>query len=96
MDASSQALDRNGNVVSVGTAVRVVAIPQSVFRDLAPEEAADVESMRGEVFSVYEIDQWGHAWVKKWWRIAEDQSYSHSLALAPNEMEVVQGANGDA
>jgi hypothetical protein len=73
-----------------------LAIPDTVTRDLLPEEAADVASMQGEVFPVYEIDQWGHAWVEKWWHTAPDQSNSHSLALAADQMEIAQGASSDA
>ena len=46
-------------------------------------------SMEGEVFEVYEIDEWGGAWVEKWWRAADGTSSSHSLGLGPNQMEVV-------
>lgn len=45
--------------------------------------------MQGEVFEVYEIDDWGSAWVKKWWNEGAEESLSHSLALSPREMELV-------
>jgi len=49
--------------------------------------------MVGEVFEVYEIDEHGGAWIEKWWRDGDDVSHSHSLALAPHEMEVVSGVD---
>jgi hypothetical protein len=45
--------------------------------------------MLGEVFEVYEVDKWGSAWVKKRWSVAKGKSISHSLALAPGEMEAI-------
>ena len=44
--------------------------------------------MLGEVFTVYEVDRWGQAWVEKWWREGEEHSTSHSLGLDPADMEV--------
>jgi len=38
--------------------------------------------MLGEVFEIYEIDEWGGAWV---------QYQSHSLSLESDEMELVEG-----
>ena len=81
--------DRNGTPVTVGTHVRVVSVSASVLSRLPVDEVARVKSMEGEVFSVYEIDQWGGAWVEKWWREGEGKSESHSLGLASSEMEVV-------
>jgi hypothetical protein len=88
--------DRNGAVVEVGTIVRVVSIPDGVVSDLAEVEAARVNSMKGAVLSVYEIDHYGSAWVEKWWHIGEEESISHSLALKPFEMEVVRHGDSDA
>jgi len=38
--------------------------------------------MLGEVFEIYEIDEWGGAW---------GQYQSHSLSLESDEMELVEG-----
>jgi len=84
----SASRDRNGIPVSVGTSVRVVSISVSL-EWLSPEEVVRVRSMEGEVFSVYEIDQWGNAWVEKWWHEGDGKATSHSLGLASSEMEVV-------
>ena len=48
--------------------------------------------MVGEVFEVREIDEFGSAWVEKWWHDADGQSHNHSLALASHEMEIVEDA----
>jgi hypothetical protein len=81
--------DRTGATVTVGTVVRVLAIRPSVLERLTEQESARVQSMLGKAFTVYEVDRWGGAWVEQWWHESEDQATSHSLALAPTEMEVV-------
>jgi hypothetical protein len=72
--------DRNGNVVQVGTRVRVVSLSGKWLDELPGDEKDEVLSMIGEVFEVEEIDEYGQPWVRK---------RSHSLALAACEMEVV-------
>lgn len=44
--------------------------------------------MAGEIFEVYDVDEWGGAWVEKWWHESDDEASSHSLGLSPSEMEV--------
>jgi hypothetical protein len=88
--------DRNGALVSVGTIVRVLEVSEDLLAALPDEEAARVKSMKGAALSVYGIDEWGSAWVEKWWNIGEENPLSHSLALAPNEMEVVANEHSDA
>ena len=53
------------------------------------DELARINSMVGEEFKVYEIDEYGHAWVEKWWETGPDKKISHSLALGSNDMERV-------
>jgi hypothetical protein len=83
------ARDRNGTVVEVGTRVRVLKIRPSVLAPLTTDEVVRVQSMEGVVFEVYEIDKWRCVWVTKWWHVADGKSFSHSLSLASEEMEVV-------
>jgi len=82
MPEVKQVPDRNGKKVLVGSRVRVVAIAAFLERDMPPEEWECVRSMLGEVFEIYEIDEWGGAWV---------QYQSHSLSLESDEMELVEG-----
>jgi len=44
--------------------------------------------MRGQIFEVYQIDEWNYAWVEKRWNSGSDAPYSHALALSPDEMEL--------
>jgi hypothetical protein len=80
--------DFMGTLVTEGTVVRVLRIDPSVFDTLDTQEKEQVESMLGEAFSVYEVDQYGRAWVEKWWHEDEAHAFSHSLALEPSDMKV--------
>jgi hypothetical protein len=76
-------LDRNGRLVTVGTRVRVLEIAQRLRQRIPLEEWSDLQTMVGEVFEVYEIDEHGSPWVEKRWG-----NDSHHLALDSHEMEV--------
>ena len=82
--------DRAGNIVSVGTRVRLLSLSGQWLEELPTEEKQDVLSMIGEVFEVEEIDEYGHPWVRKSWpNEDEGKCHSHSIALEPHEMELV-------
>jgi hypothetical protein len=87
--------DINGATVRVGTKVRVLRISDSVLSQLPEAEAEAARLMEGEVLEVYEIDEWGGAWVEKSWREADGKSVSHALGLGPEQMEVVPDSNDD-
>lgn len=82
-------VDRNGNEVKVGSLVRVISIDSSLTDVLPAEEASDVNSMLNEVLEVYEVDEYGCAWVEKWWDRGGGRIESHSLSLSSSEMELV-------
>jgi len=85
--------DRNGNVVHVGTRVRVLSLAGNWLNNLPHDEKDDVLSMIGEVFEIEEIDEYGQPWVRKSWpNEKEGTCQSHSVALEPHEMEVVDGS----
>lgn len=88
--SSSQPQDRKGRLVFVGARVRVVALSGRWLNELPSDEKQDVLSMIGEVFEVEEIDEYGHPWVRKSWpNEVEGKCHSHSVALEPQEMEVI-------
>jgi hypothetical protein len=93
---SAETADRNGNVVLVGTTVRVLSIPDSVFVELPESEVVELKSMIGATFVVDEIDQWGNAWVSSMRETSPGEHHGHGLALAPGEMEVVASGSSDA
>jgi hypothetical protein len=81
--------DINGAIVRVGTRVRVLKISDEVLLQLPESEAEAARTMEGEVLEVYEIDEWGGAWVEQTWRADDGTPVSHSLGLGPGQMEVV-------
>lgn len=86
---STSAVDRNGRAVRVGVRVRLLRLSGAWLDELPPEERRDVQSMIGEVFEVEEIDEHGHAWIRKAWPDEEQGTcHSHSIALDPEEMEL--------
>lgn len=89
MCAAELCRDRNGATVVVGSKVRLLCLDDEFLRSLPRGEVEDVKSMIGEVFRIYEIDEFGQAWIEKVWQVAEDQTMSHSLALDSREMELV-------
>lgn len=90
MDSQPQETkDRLGRDVRLGGRVRIVTLSDSFLRSLPTDELARVREMIGCVFEVEEIDEYGHAWVTKWWKHGDAHSVSHGIALSPSEMEVV-------
>ena len=84
--------DRHGNTVRVGTSVRLLSLSGQWLEELPTEEKNDVISMIGQIFEVEEIDEHGQPWIRKSWpNEAEGKCHSHSIALEPDEMEVVDG-----
>lgn len=85
-----QPKDRNGNSVYVGARVRLLGLSGRWLEEIPINEKQNVLSMVGEVFEVEEIDEYGHPWVRKSWpNDAEGTCYSHSIALEPHEMELI-------
>ncbi len=82
--------DKVGNVVQIGTRVRLLCLSGQWLEELLPEEKRDVLSMIGEVFEVEEIDEYGHPWIRKSWpNEAEGKYHAHFIALEPHEMQLV-------
>lgn len=81
--------DHNGNAVAVGDRVRLLTLSGDWFDKLPEDEKTNVESMIGEVFAVEEIDEYGHPWIYKDFPESEDRVRSHSIAVEPNEIEIV-------
>lgn len=81
--------DKVGREVFVGSRVRLLQLSESFLQSLPADEFAEVSSMIGEVFEVYEVDKYGCVWVEKGWSNPEAGEYmGHSLRLESHEMEV--------
>ena len=77
----------------VGSRVRIVSLSGDWFDNLPEDELLDVQSMIGDVFEVEEIDEYGNPWVRKAWPNEEEGTCtSHSIALASDEMEIVDAS----
>jgi hypothetical protein len=91
--ATTLSTDKNGKPVRIGSKVRILCLSGNWLDELPSEEKQDVLSMIGEVFVVEEIDEYGHPWVRKSWpNEQEGRCHSHSIALDPHEMELVDNA----
>jgi len=73
--------------VTVGSHVRLLALPPFLQPDLPAGERADLESVLGQVFQVIAIDECGGAEIEKWWDGGDGVSQSHTLWLDSHEME---------
>ncbi|MGB5606937.1 MAG: trypsin-like peptidase domain-containing protein [Gammaproteobacteria bacterium] len=82
--------DINGNEVRVGSKVRIVSIDPEILSSLADPEAENVAAMLGQVFEVYEVDDYGYAHVDNGWQFGSYIYESHSLTLSGSEMELVK------
>jgi hypothetical protein len=82
------AVDARGRKVTVGDSIRVLHIRDSVLDRLDPDGRAKVMSMKGTVLQVYEVDDWGGAWVRQEWVMGSGRTISHSLMLTSAEMEL--------
>jgi len=83
--------DKNGFEVKVGCRVKVLTLDPEDFQDLDEEGVSEVMSMVGEILEVYEVDEYGQAWVTKEWWYAEDDMMSRSVGLSAHEMEIQHG-----
>lgn len=79
--------DRHGKPVAIGDIVRIVALNQEFIDNFPVEERVLVESMVGQFFKIYGIDEFGQPWVSKEWHDELGILQSHIIALDPEEME---------
>jgi hypothetical protein len=84
-----EAKDCAGRPVRVGSRVRVLALSSEFIESLPAEERAQVTEMVGQVLEVDEIDEFGRAWVTKFWDLGDGTYDGHGIALSPSETELV-------
>jgi hypothetical protein len=77
--------DIRGRRVQRGSHVRILKISPRALANLDVPSKSCVRSMIGEIFEVFEIDQYGQPWVEKWF----SGDVQHSLSLEATEMELV-------
>lgn len=83
-------VDKNKARVKVGSTIRLLKLSSFFLDSLPEEERAEIETMIGKIFSVYEIDDCGMAWIEYWCKSPNDgSSASHSFGLSAHEFELV-------
>jgi hypothetical protein len=85
-------VDRAGIPLLLGTRVRLLEIAAFLKEQVPADEWERLQTMVGGVFAVSEIDEYGAAWIEKWFD-TDDGSCCHCLALAPHEVQVVEQAD---
>ena len=88
MSNKEYVLDVKGNKVFVGNIVKVLEIDEKIT--LEKDEFEQVMSMVGDELEVDEIDSFGCAWVTKWFRLSDDDSVAHGIALESNQIELIR------
>ncbi|MEG3792191.1 hypothetical protein V1318_18895 [Lysobacter sp. CCNWLW3] len=89
MSVIAPPVDIHGRPVKVGSRVRVLKIAEWLQRQIPANEFARLQSLVGTIQPIDEIDEWGAAWIEAEFPQSADHVYSHSLALDPDEMELV-------
>jgi hypothetical protein len=80
----------NGNPVALGTRVRILGLSGTWLDELPSDERDRIRRMIGETFRIDEIDELGAPWVtKEFAGESPGQVFSHSIALASDEMLIV-------
>jgi hypothetical protein len=83
----SKLIDCHGKPVAVGDIVRIVTLNQDFINNFPIDERVLIESMVGQFFKIYGIDEFGQPWVSKEWHDEEGILQTHVIALDPEEME---------
>lgn len=88
MPAPSPTCDAKGFAVQPGDRVRILSIvPGPGMED---DDVDMIEFMIGSICEIDRVDGDGHAWVTMWWSCADGVATS-TVALAPHQMERVEG-----
>ncbi len=87
--------DKAGNVVVLGDLVRVMDIDPRITEFLPADEVRDIESMRGEVLAIVELND-TVAYVEKTWDHGAGRHEFHKIPLWPDHMVLVAAAEPPA
>lgn len=80
--------DCRGNLVSIGTKVKVLNIDPNIISGLPEDEISDVNSMVGEVFEIIEIVD-GVAFIEKYWDLGDGYTNYHEVGLRSKDFEAI-------
>jgi len=79
-------IDIDGNKISEGDEVRILIIPEWILQDLDSESAQIVKACEGTTMVIYEIDDYGYAWVEKISLSTEQEYESNSFSMEPSNL----------
>ena len=79
--------DRHGRPVAVGDIVRIVKLSQEFIDHFPEPDQILIQSMVGQLFKIYGVDEYGQPWVNKEFHDETGRPQSHIIALDPDEME---------
>jgi hypothetical protein len=79
--------DKNGRPVAIGDIVRIVKLSQDFIENFPEQDRVLIETMIGQLFKIYGIDEFGQPWVSKEFHDEDGKLQSHIIALDPDEME---------
>lgn len=85
----SKLIDCNGKPIVIGDIVRIVSLSQEFINNFSVEDRPLIESMIGQFFKIYGIDEFGQPWVSKECHDEKGLLQTHIIALDPEEMERV-------
>lgn len=75
--------DSEGNVLKEGDNVKILHIPDWLIHDLEEDAQKAIKSCKGQIMTIYEVDDYGYMWVEKPTLETEDTYESHSFSMEP-------------
>jgi hypothetical protein len=87
--SSSLLQDCHGKTIAPGDIVKIISLSKEFIRDFPSDERILIESMVGQLFKIYGVDEFGQPYVIKEWHDEHGQLQTHVIALDPHEMEKI-------
>ena len=75
--------DNEGNILKEGDIVKIITIPEYLYKDLDNDEAKSIKSCEGEIMKIHEVDDYGFMWVEKPILETENDYESHRFSIEP-------------
>ncbi len=82
-------IDKNGRPVNVGSKVKILYIDPGFTEFLPSDEVEDISSMLNDVLNVYKVSK-KYIHVEKTWDRGNGRIESHTLAMTPNDVELIE------
>lgn len=82
-------IDQRGNPICVGDKILVLKIPDSLIHDMNEESRKVIEGCKNQIMKIYELDEYGFAWLEKVVIDTEDEYIVEKFALEPEYLEKI-------